>query len=518
MPDCILPNKLTAGRVVFFPAGHLPSLLVWLILFLLTRGISAAEEEWTERPVSLKECVLLALQHAYDLQIQALDLEIAAAQVGVSRAAYDPVLTATIDHSDVTSPGGIDTRTGDFQRSMTESNTFAGSVTGLLPSGGQYTIGASVSDTEGTIGPLPFATASGRGPFIQLRQPLLENLALDDTRLNIRISEKNLRISSLDLQLGMLQTVNQVEEAYFSLIAARENVRVQEKALQLAEELFRENEKRVEWGTMTPIEAAEAQAQASTTKSNLLSAQRLVRAQENVLKGAMVDDFLRWQGVSLVPIGGLASDQRDFEFQASWHRALATRPDLQMLELQLQQRYLLERRRKNQLLPELDLTVGAGYAGSGREISGVVDEIGSRAAPYYSLGLSLSLPLRNRQERENHRIAAIETEQAKLRLKQLRQNLMIQIDDVVHQARTDYQRIGTTREARQYAEQALANEEGKLARGTSTNFIVLQLQRNLTAARSEEIQSLSDYNRSLSRIRLLEGLNLQAHQVEITFE
>jgi outer membrane protein TolC len=154
--------------------------------------------------------------------------------------------------------------------------------------------------------------------------------------------------------------------------------------------------------------------------------------------------------------------------------------------------------------------------GSDEELSGVFTQLRHRDAPFYSLGLSLTLPLGNRREKENFRSAQIETEQARLRLRQQRQAIMIQIDDAVNQAKTDAKRIAATREAREYAETALANEQGKLARGASTNFIVLQLQRNLTAARSSEIQSLADYNRSLSRLRLLEGSNLAPHQVTLT--
>ena len=93
---------------------------------------------------------------------------------------------------------------------------------------------------------------------------------------------------------------------------------------------------------------------------------------------------------------------------------------------------------------------------------------------------------------------------------------MIQIDDALNQVKTDFERIATTREAREYAEQALANEQAKLARGASTNFVVLQLQRNLTGARSDELQSLADYNKSLSRLRLAEGAGLEAYQVDLT--
>ncbi len=475
---------------------------------------SWAEDDATVT-MSLKECVILALGEAYNLKIQNLDQAIAAAQLGAARASYDPVLTASVSFSDVTAPGGIDTRTGSFEQSETQTYNASAQITGLLPSGGQYTIGASAVDTEGTRGPFEFSNASGQGPFINLRQPLLENLAIDDTRLNIRVSAQNLHVATLMLTLAMLETVNRVEDAYYNLLAARKSVSVQEEALKLAEELWKENETRVTLGALAPIEAAEARSQASAAKASLLVAQQQTRVAQNVLKGVMVEDFAKWQGITIHPIGALTRSKRPLVFRESWVRALRLRPDLQSLQVQLEQRHLIERRRRNQLLPELDLTASAGVAGTSSELSGVYDQIRDRDAPYYSLGLSLALPLTNRRERENHRLAQMEIEQAKLRLRQQRQALMIQIDDAVNQAKTDFERIAATREAREYAAQALTNEQAKLARGASTDFVVLQLQRNLTAAQSDEIRSQADYSKSLSRLRLLEGGSLETHDIMV---
>ncbi|MEM7386832.1 MAG: TolC family protein [Verrucomicrobiota bacterium] len=208
----------------------------------------------------------------------------------------------------------------------------------------------------------------------------------------------------------------------------------------------------------------------------------------------------------------------DLDFANVWELALSHRPDLQILERQLEQRFLQEKGAKNALLPELDLRASVGRTGSTEELSGVIDQLRRRDAPYFTLGLSLSLPLGHKREKENFRIARAETARAKLRLRQFHQTVMIQIDDAIGQARTDFERIGATREAREFAEKALSSEQEKLSRGASTNFIVLQLQRNLTAARSDEIRSLVDYNRSLSRLRFLQGTSLKNHQVELTVE
>ena len=479
---------------------------------LMLRGAETSQPA-SGRVMTLKECVIIALQQAYDLQIQTLSVDAAISGARAADASYEPSLAASLTYRDTTEPGGIDTRTGEFSNSQTNTTSSSVSVNGLLPTGATYSVGASISDTEGDRGGSAFSNASGQGPFIQIRQPLMENFAIDDARLNIEASRQNLKISEFQLHQSILQIVNRVEDAYYDLIAARENVRVQESAVQLADQLWQENQKRVALGALAPIEEAEARSQAATAKASLLSSKQAVAAAQNVLKGIMVDDFAQWQAQTILPKESLTETPATLDFNASWDQAMVQRPDLRILQLQLEQRTLIERRRQNQTMPNLDLTAGAGLRGSSRELSGVFDQVQDREAPFYSLGLSLTLPLGNRREKENFRSAQIATEQARLRLKQQRQVLMVQLDNAVNQAKIDIERIDATRKARVFAEQALANEQGKLARGASTNFIVLQLQRNLTAARSSEIRSVAGYNRSLSRLRLLEGSNLAPHQV-----
>ena len=466
--------------------------------------------------LTLKQCVVLALQRAFDLRIEGINEDIAKARIVQARSDYDPLVSASLNYRDTTDPGGRDTRTGDFTSSETQSYRGEVTIAGLTPTGGRYTVGATGTDIDGNQGGQPFANTSLTVPFAEFRQPLLENFAIDSTRLNIRVSLQNLQISSLSLKQAMLETINRVEEAYYDLIAARENTRVQEAALQLAEELSRENERRVAHGDMAPIEAAEARSQASTAKASLLLARRQLQAQQNVLKGAMTDDFARWRSVTIVPGETLSHEPAQFDFGFSWRRAMQSRPDLRSLQVQLDQQELIVKQRRNQLLPELDLTAGVGLAGSHADFDTAFEQIRDQDAPYFSLGFSLAFPIGNRRDRANHRIALAESKQAELRLRQFRQSIMIQIDDALNQVKTDYERIAITREAREYAEQALANEQGKLDRGASTNFIVLQLQRNLTGARSEEIQSLTDYQKSRSRLRLAEGIGLDAYQVDLT--
>src|SRR5204863_4389448 len=115
----------------------------------------------------------------------------------------------------------------------------------------------------------------------------------------------------------------------------------------------------------------------------------------------------------------------------------------------------------------------------------------------------------------NYRAAKLTLEQTQLILKQLEQSILLAIDDAVTAARVSFERVGSTREARLYADAALDAEQKKLQNGKSTSFVVLQLQRDLTAARSSEIRALADYNIALSRLALNEGTTLERRKISL---
>jgi outer membrane protein len=117
--------------------------------------------------------------------------------------------------------------------------------------------------------------------------------------------------------------------------------------------------------------------------------------------------------------------------------------------------------------------------------------------------------------RNNYKSAKATREQISLTLKQLEQNVMIQIENAIAVANTAFQRVSATREARVYAEAALAAEQKKLESGKSTSFVVLQLTRDLTTARSAEIRALADYNIAVAQIALNEGSTLERRHVNI---
>jgi outer membrane protein TolC len=194
---------------------------------------------------------------------------------------------------------------------------------------------------------------------------------------------------------------------------------------------------------------------------------------------------------------------------------MTKRPDL------LQKRLLVERQGiqlkfdNNQLFPEMDLTGSYGYNGAGMQYNDVFTQVGNRDRPFYSYGAELKVPLSNVGARNTYKADKVTLQQLLLKLKQFEQGVLVDIDNAVKKAQSDYQSVEASRQARIYAEAALDAEQKKYAVGKSTTFNVLGLQNTLTSDRGTEIRDLANYYEDLANLAQSEGSTLERHHITV---
>ncbi len=489
---------------------------VTLVLGLLTFGPQMHAQSEV-RAMSLEECFQTALENNLTVQIERVNPELSLYDLRISEGAYDPNFFFSYRQQHRQEPGRFDPTIGQIPGSSTDTDSFSTGISGQLPTGTQYSFQTFVSETEVNNLAFSFNQFSGNSAFSQLRQPLLKNFWIDGARYNIRLSKNRLTQSELGLQWQIMNTLTQVELAYYDLIAAQENVKVQEKAVQLAERLLAENKKRVEIGTMAPLDEKQAQSQVASRRADLLSANRTLVVRQNALKNLLSQEYSEWATVSIQPTEGLRAVPVVTDLQDSWHKGLTQRPDLLQSRKGLENQGILVKFRRNQLYPQLDLVGSIGYAAQARDGSygDVFDQLVGRDNPVWSVGAELSVPLTRRQDRYNYKSAKAQAEQLKLTFKRTEQQIMVDIENAVSLAKINLQRVEATRQEREFAEAALDAEEKKLEVGKSTSFIVLQLQRDLTAARSNEINALAEYNKAISQLSLNEGSVFDRHSINV---
>jgi outer membrane protein TolC len=257
------------------------------------------------------------------------------------------------------------------------------------------------------------------------------------------------------------------------------------------------------------------EAQVASSQANLIAAQNTLSVDENTLKSLLTDNYSQWHDTDIQPTATLAAPLQSFNLQDSWNKGLNGRPDLKQAQANVEQQGIELKFYRNQLFPQLDLIGTVGYNGAAREFSGTFNQFGEGDRPFYSYGAQLSIPLSNTGPRNQYKTAKATREQLVLQLKQLEQNIMVEIDNAVKLAQSRYESVEATRSARIYAEAALNAEQEKYKVGKSTTFTVLQLQNNLTAARSNEIRALADYNEALANLADQEGSTLERNGISL---
>ncbi len=478
------------------------------------------EQSRKTRMLSLQDCITLALEHNFDIQIQRYNPLIDQYALRSLYGAYDPTLTLTAQKTYNGSPGSLVNTTNGIQPQVgneREADNYTPDLKGVLPSGLTYELNGTWSrnsfrSSDANVWPPPLWSA---GPGITLDQPLLKNFWTDNTRLQIRLNKAALKISEEVLRLQIMTTVTTVKTAYFNLLYARGNVDANATALQLAQQLVAENQKRVEVGSLAPLDEKQSESQAAASLAALQAGQQALLTQENVLKNLITENYMEWTDVTPIPSEQLTAIPQRPERQESWRRAVAQRPELVEAKLNVEKQNVTLKYTFNQLFPQLDVTGSYGRNAFDTTLDANFTDLRTGANSFYSYGAYVSIPLGNTGARNNYKAAKVTLKQLLLQLKQQEQTILVQVDNDVGNVRSTLQQVDATRAARVYAEDALAAERIKLEKGKSTSFIVLQLISTLTTARVNEVQALANYNNALAQLSLDTGNTLQDNRIDL---
>lgn len=474
------------------------------------------------RAMSLQDCIAEALQHNLDMQIQRYNPQISLYDLNVNYGGYDPTFnlsgTHTYNDSGATFQNGV-----RIPGQEINDDSFKSDFNGTAPWGMTYDLGGSVSSSKGNqFGAIsniliqtPLQSSYGQVGALTLTQPLLKDFWIDKTRLNVRLAKNALQNSEQGLRHQLITSITAVENAYYELIYARDNVEVQQEALLLAQTQLDQDQQRVQIGTLAQLSVQSDESQVATSRANLIAALNTLSVDENTLKNLLTDTYGQWHGTNIQPTATLEAPLQLFDLQDSWNKGMTERPDLLQSRLKVAAQGIQLKFDYNQLFPSLDLVGSYGYNGSGGNFGGTFDQINQANQAFWSYGAQFSTPLSNVGARNTYKADKVTLKQLLLTLKQLEQTIMVDIDNAVKQAQSDYQSVDATRQARIYAEIALDAEQKTYAVGKATTFEVLQYQSNLTTARGQEIRALANYEEDLANLAAAEGSTLERNNINV---
>lgn len=483
----------------------------------------------TSVSLTLDEAIRLALEHNLGLQVARYTPIIAEYDRRSLYGAYDPTFSAGVRRiNNLREAGGLNLNTGNTTPG-TRSRTYVGDLglTGLLPIGTTYEF-SHISQRNKVTTPREIGTNSFGNPVfvkqtditwdsaaqVSVMQPLLRDFWIDGTRLSIKLGRRNVTRSELDLERQIMLTVNAVEQAYYDLIGFHESVRVLESDVAVKKQFFDEQRRRVEVGTLAPLEEKLAQSELSKAEILLLYARNSAVSGEAVLKGLIRDNFLSHLNTRLALTDRLLAVPATFELQNAVKYSLETRPDLQSMRVGLEQLEIQLKYDKNQLYPRLDLYGTLGYNGLDQNLDGTFDDIRRRNFEQTSIGAAISFPLWFQAQRMNLKSTKAALAQSVVMVKQLEETIIQEVEVQGRLLETYWKAIPLTREQTAYAQSALEAEQKKLAAGKSTSFNVLQLASALSAAQNNEVTTLRDYNKALAELAFRKGSTLERWRID----
>ena len=484
---------------------------IFIISLCLAATLSqAAESNHVIRSMSLRSCIEHALADNLEIRFERINPGIASWGVVQQQGVFDPAFVAAANYNDSSMPllSGGTSNERQFSPSL--------GLTGVLPTGTGYGLSVADSRTGGSsINGTGISDYTYTGAAtLTLTQPLLKNFGLDPNLAQIRVAHTKRDIAIQNFAQLVMSKISAVSKAYCELVFAIEDYKAQLESLTLARRLLDENRKRVQVGVLSPLDVTQAEAGAAEREEAVIIAERTITDNENILKRLIASDVRSFQGVSLQPTDFPLLEIIDTDVARSTRTALEQRPEYRAAVKFIEQQHILVEYNRNQLWPELDLQ--GSYGMNGLAYSGF-HTLTSRQLgqdnPAWGVGLSISFPLGNRKARANYNIARLDREQALISLKQLEQNIVVEVDNAVRLVRTNLKRVEATRVASRLARESLAAEETKLRAGTSTSFLVLQAQSQLATALSAEQRARADYSESLVALALSEGTILQKNNI-----
>jgi len=462
--------------------------------------------------LTLAEAVQRALEHNPDLAIVRSETEVEAARVGESRGAYTPLFSTTGGRTrNVTPPANA--LLGDAGVEVNDWFSSTGVRQRVPWGGGVWSLSWETARTTTNSPISSFDPNLQSGIQAAFSQPLVKDRPIDASRRQYTVAKRNQQSSELQFREAVVQTVAAVKQAYWTAKAANANVTVQQRSLELAEELARQNRIRVDAGQIPPLDLVQAEAEVAQRRENLIQARATAGDAEDRLRRLIMDpaDTSFWN-VSLDPVDSPPAVMALPDGDAAVAKAMGERLDLARAANDLENTKTEIAYLGNQRLP--DVRLEALYRGSGlggtqlvRDggFPGTVTDIRQRSFgaalgqafttdyPTWSLGVSVSYPLGRSSEEAGLARATIERDQAARRLASLRLDAAEAIRRAARQVRSSGERVEAARASATLAERRLADEQRRYDVGLSTTFLVTQAQRDLLQAQVSLLQTSLDY-------------------------
>jgi outer membrane protein len=407
-----------------------------------------------------------------------------------------------------------------------------------------------------------------------LTQPLLNGFGfLPNTRYIIE-AKHQIKIANSQFAQQIIATVTQTSNDYWELVYDRGNVKVEEAAVAVSQKLYEDNKKQLEIGTMAPLDVLTAESQLASDQQALIVAQTTKLQQETVLLNDIAKSLLAKDlaGVEIIPTTAITNPEvvENVPLADAVQEAWRKRPELFQVDQNLQIQNIEVRATKNALLPSLNayvqyetqglngnavninqtatafapdlnapLLYGSGtpvlvgglpvYGGTPTAynttetvtkggLGGALTSMFENNYPTYSLGVNLTLPLRNRAAQANNARAQLDERQLEVQKRQTENTIVLNVRNALIALQQYRAQVTAAEKARVLAQQTLDAEQKKYQLGSSTSYQVVLRSRDLTTAQGTALRAQANLQEALVNFNQAMGRTLEVNNIQVSKE
>jgi len=523
-----------------------------------------------QRQLSVREAISMALANNKDIEVARENVRGAEFDLKAARGVYDPhfLTNSYYEHTDTPAASFL---SGTTTGAVTQSGLFStSSVQGLTPKGGGgYRV--DFVNNRITTNNL-FAALNPQYPTsltFSYTQPIIKGREFDQNRRQIEIAKKNLSLTDAQFRQRAIETITTVERAYWDLVYALRNLKIQQDAVRDARQQLEHNKRLVAEGMLAPIDVVAAEAQISGFEQSVYSALDDVGRAENNLKSLVAEnrDSPLWTS-AIVPTDSVDLATPQVDVRDAMQVALKSRPELSSSDAAREINEIEQRFAREQTKPQVDLVASYGLVGLAgalntapnplstssaqvtqrvNQLIGVVNPslppsqqlaiiptttqtlpgflVGGEAQSLSNIaanrfkdvrvGVTINLPFRNTTAEAQLGRTLVDAERIKTQREQLEELIQVDVRNAVQSVTTAQARLRAAAAARSASEQQYASEQRKLDAGQSTVFLVLERQTALTTARGNELRAQTELNKALADLQRATGNALEQNRVEI---
>jgi outer membrane protein len=478
--------------------------------------------------INADEAVRMALENNLGIQAGRLSPQVQALALAQTRAAYAPtVFWNSSKNSNSSPPSNFLSGSNFLTTQGFRSN--GGVAQDLKWGGGSYQ--ASIDGARNTTSDPsdPFNPRLSSNFNFSFTQPLLRNFTIDPTRQQLAVGKKQAEIVDVQLQQQLTQTSRNVRNAYYDLIGAIRQLEVARASLELAQQQLKDNQTKVEVGTMAPIDITEAQAEVSQREEAVIVNEAQIRTLEDVLRTLILNpsqpDF--W-AARIVPTEQPQLEARTVDVEAAIKNAIANRTDLAQARKELEQTDINLRFAKNQRLPTVNAVVTYGLSGLGgtrtlydtdpasgipiatgqavRSFADTLRDVFGNDFKTWRAELQVNYPIGQSAAEAGLAQGRVQRQQQVTDLQQLEMQVTASVRDAARQVDTSLKRVEATKNARVFAERRYEAEQKRMTVGLSTTFQLFQAQRDLSNQKLAELNAIIAYNRALVNFEAVQSV------------